>query len=39
LIKSLAPVVNGLHAISANTILSAGASLVGPTSSVFYCQS
>ena len=28
LIKSLTPVVNGLHAISTNTLLSAGASLV-----------
>ena len=37
LIKSLRPVVNVLHAISTNT-LSASASLVSPTSSVFYCQ-
>ena len=30
LIKSLTPVVNGLHAISTNTVLSAGASFVSP---------
>ena len=30
LIKSLTPVVNGLHAISTNTVLSAGASVVSP---------
>jgi len=30
LIKWLRPVVNGLHAISTNTVLSAGASLVSP---------
>ena len=30
LIKSLGPLVNGLHAISTNTVLSAGASLVSP---------
>jgi len=39
LTKSLTPVVNELHAISTNTVLSAGASLVSSTSSVFYCQS
>jgi len=30
LIKWLRPVVNGLHAISTNTVISAGASLVSP---------
>ena len=30
LVKWLKPVVNGLHAISTNTVLSAGASLVSP---------
>ena len=36
LIKWLRPVVNGLHAISTNTVLSDGASLVSPTAVVLY---
>ena len=36
LIKWLAPLVNGLHAISTNAVISAGASLVSPLISVSY---
>ena len=36
LIKWLAPLVNGLHAISTNAVISAGASLVSPPISVSY---
>jgi hypothetical protein len=36
LIKWLAPLVNGLHAISTNAVISAGASLVSPPIAVSY---
>ena len=39
LIKLLGPVVNGLHAISTNTVLSSAASLVSPNQFRFRCQS
>jgi len=36
LLKRLAPLVNGLHAISTNAVISAGASLVSPLIYVSY---
>jgi len=36
LIKWLAPLVNGLHSISASAVISAGASLVSPPIPVSY---